>query len=245
MPRLGVNIDHIATLREARKTFYPDPVESLDILAQLNVDQVTCHLREDRRHIQDADLKAIIESQIIPVNMEMAATDEMVKIACALQPQTCTLVPEKREEITTEGGLDCLFQTKSLHEKIITLQKSGIRVSLFIDPEIQQIETALSLGVKDIELHTGTYCEKFGTKEESHEWHRLQKAAREASSRKINVFAGHGLNRENLPSVLKIKEIEEYNIGHSIIARAVFVGLKEAIHEIQHILKTPHSSISV
>lgn len=237
MPRLGVNIDHIATLREARKIDYPDPFESLEILARLKVDQVTCHLREDRRHIKDHDLKRIIESRLLPVNMEMAATDEMTEIAALLKPHTCTLVPEKRAEITTEGGLDCKNQFKTLGKCIQMLKKSGVRVSLFIDPDPDQMEASLDLGVPAIEIHTGAFCEAFGTDREGAELKRLQTAAQYASQKKLNVFAGHGLNRTNLPSVVPILEIKEYNIGHSIIARAIFVGLEQAIREIQEILK--------
>ena len=244
MPRLGVNIDHIATLRQARVTTYPDPVDSLTILKKCHVDQVTVHLREDRRHIQDRDLIEIIKAQMIPVNMEMGVTLEMVQIALRLLPQTCTLVPEKREEITTEGGLDCIQHFALLKKQISQLHKKKIRVSLFIDPDLRQIEKAVELEVEAIELHTGTFCEQFvvnvGAIHElplQKEFNRLQKAAHLAHSAGLQVFAGHGLNSENLPSVVKIREIEEYNIGHSLIARAVFVGLEKAIQEIQALLK--------
>ncbi len=237
MSRLGVNIDHIATLREARKIDYPDPFLALDILHRLKVEQVTCHLREDRRHIKDHDLRRIIQVQLLPVNMEMAATEEMTEIALSLKPHTSTLVPEKREEITTEGGLDCIGQFNTLNKYIELLKKSGIRVSLFIDPDLDQIKGAIDLGVPAIELHTGIYCEVFGTDRQEAEFSRLQTAARYAYQKGLKVFAGHGLNRVNLPSVVQIGEIEEYNIGHSIIARSIFVGLAEAVKEIQKILK--------
>lgn len=234
--RLGVNIDHIATLRKVRKTSYPDPVQSLPLLQKCGVDQVTCHLREDRRHIQDRDLERIIKSQTLPVNMEMALTKEMVEICRRLRPATCTLVPEKRKEITTEGGLDCRHHFEALKREVPRLREKGIRFSLFIDPDLEQIDLSAELQADGVELHTGTFCEAFGTPNESQELIRLKKAAEHASGRGLKVFAGHGLNTENLPPVVTIKEIEEYNIGHSIISRAVFVGLEEAIREIQRIL---------
>ncbi len=237
MPRLGVNIDHIATLRQARRENTPDPVASLAILKKCHVDQVTLHLREDRRHIQDRDLVEIIKARLLPVNMEMGATDEMVQIACRLHPQTCTLVPEKRKEITTEGGLDCIQNFVLLKKQIPQLQEKGIRVSLFIDPDLVQIEKAKELGVEAIELHTGTFCEAFGTPHQTKELERLKKSTIQAREVNLQVFAGHGLNLDNLPSVVTIREIEEYNIGHSIIAHAVFVGLEQAIREIQNILQ--------
>lgn len=236
MPRLGVNIDHIATLREARKTSYPDPVESLPILGRCGVDQVTCHLREDRRHIQDNDLRRLVGKKILPVNLELAPTREIIDIAVSIKPGTCTFVPEKRNEITTEGGLDCKVNFKSLKREIPRLEKAGIRTSLFVDPDPRQIDLSAELGAFAVELHTGTYCESFGTSSEKDELCRLKEAARYAVKKGLKVFAGHGLNTNNLPLVVAIREIEEYNIGHSIIARAVFVGLEEAIREVQAIL---------
>jgi len=236
MPRLGVNIDHIATLRQARRIDQPDPVDALPILVKCGVDQVTIHLREDRRHIQDHDLKRVLSARLLPVNMEMALTDAMVDIAIHERPHTCTLVPEKREEITTEGGLDCVKNFLSLQSKLPKLKEAGIRVSLFIDPDQAQIEAALKLQADGIELHTGTYCEYFGTSDQEKEFKRLEKATRYASQNGIQVFAGHGLNMQNLPPLVKIPQIEEYNIGHSIIGRAVFVGLEKAILEIKNLL---------
>src|SRR3990167_5504668 len=233
--RLGINIDHIATLRQARGTCYPDPFQSLKILRKCCVAQATIHLREDRRHIQDEDLQRIIQAKILPVNLEMALTQEMVRMALKHKPHTCTLVPEKRKEITTEGGLD-LFPIRSKLQKYIPLLvKKGIRVSLFIDPSLEQVAQAARLGVDGIELHTGAYCEVFGTKKEKSELRRLDEATFFAKTLGLKVFAGHGLNRENLKLVTHIHDIEEYNIGHSIIARAVFVGLEKAIREIQEV----------
>lgn len=236
-PRLGVNIDHIATIREARKGNSPDPLSSLPILKKCGVDQVTCHLREDRRHIKDRDLRELIRQKILPVNLEMAPTMEMVGIACDIIPDTITLVPEKREEITTEGGLDCRGHMKSLEKWVPQLKNRGIRVSFFLDPDLEQIAYAQQLGGDAVELHTGSYGEQFGKAGEEREFNRLADAARYTREEGLSVFAGHGLDAKNLPKLLAIKEIREYNIGHSIIARAVFVGLEAAVMEILEILK--------
>lgn len=236
MARLGVNIDHIATLRQVRGTSYPDPLEAVRILVDCRVDQITCHLREDRRHIQDHDLARLLESKVLPVNLEMALTDPMVKIACKLKPQTCTLVPEKRQELTTEGGLNLLVDFKTKKARVNKLVSGGRKISLFIDPECPQIDAAIRLGADAIELHTGSYCEVFGQSGAKKEFARLKKAAKYAKNKGLKVFAGHGLNYDNLKSILEIKEIEEYNIGHSIVAKAVFVGLKTAVLEMQKIL---------
>lgn len=238
MVRLGVNIDHIATLRQARGTDYPDPVLSLPILEKTDVDQITVHLREDRRHIQDDDVKKIIKLSKLPINLEMALTEEMIDIACRLKPATCTIVPEKREEITTEGGLDVAYHYNSLKKFLPQLFSKNIRVSLFIDPDKEHIDLTHDLGIKAIELHTGNYCEVFGQDNQGFELDRLKSAAKYAHAKGISVFAGHGLNIENLAPVVSISEIEEYNIGHSIISRAVFHGLEAAILEIQNILKS-------
>jgi pyridoxine 5-phosphate synthase len=234
MPRLGLNIDHIATLRQARRISYPDPVASMDILVAQGVDQVTCHLREDRRHIQDHDLSRLLADGRLPVNLEMAPTTEMIAIAAREKPRTVTLVPEKREEITTEGGLD-LRQHRTLD--LAPLPSQGIRISFFIDPDREQVDLASQLGAQAIELHTGTFCEAFGTTNENREWQRLKDAAVYAKSAGLDVYAGHGLNLDNVSRVVSIAEIEEYNIGHSIIARAVFVGLAAAIREIKELLR--------
>ncbi len=234
--RLGVNIDHIATLREVRKANYPDPVEALLLLKECGVDQVTCHLREDRRHIQDHDLDRLLALNILPVNLEMALTDQMLQKACAAKPHTVTLVPEKRQEITTEGGLNLGPLLGRLKSDIRKMQDLGIRVSLFIDPNSEQVDLASKLKADAIELHTGTYCESFGTNQENSQWQRLYEATLQAEKFGLLVFAGHGLTIQNLPRLTKITEIQEYNIGHSIIARSVFVGLKEAILEVQKIL---------
>lgn len=239
MSRLGVNIDHIATIRNARGTLYPDPLDSVPILVNCGVDQITCHLREDRRHIRDDDLKRLIQSGSIPVNLEMAATEEMVVLALRERPHTCTLVPEKREELTTEGGLNLGANLSHLRSVVSRLHEGGIRVSLFIDPEAGVIDLACQLGVKALELHTGAYCEVFGGTREKSELKRLELAAEYAAGKGLAVFAGHGLNWINLRSVTRIIQIEEYNIGHSIIARALFLGLEGAVREILELISKP------
>lgn len=240
--RLGVNIDHIATLRQARGESYPDPFDALSLLKLCHVDQVTIHLREDRRHIQDHDLQRICEEKLLPVNMEMALTQEMIKIAIENHPQTCTLVPEKRQELTTEGGLELKSNLSKLKKVVPFLKEEGIQTSLFIDPDKEQIDFAKDSDVYGIELHTGTYCKAFGSVLEKKELERLKKAARYAASIGLKVFAGHGLNIKNIAAVLQIREIEEYNIGHSIIARSIFIGLENAIREIQTIIDHPPKS---
>lgn len=251
--RLGVNIDHIATLRQVRRVTYPAPVAALPVLAACGVDQVTIHLREDRRHIQDRDLEKILRAGLLPVNLEMAVTDEMVAIALARRPQTATFVPEKRQEVTTEGGLDCVRPFKRVAAAVSALKEAGIRVSLFVDPDREQILAAKETGADGVEIHTGTYCdviEKFYEQSGSYDFttdvatqrrvetelQKMKEAAQTAVASGLKAFAGHGLHKDNLAPVVKIREIEEYNIGHAIIARAVFVGLKGAVEEIQRIL---------
>lgn len=251
--RLGVNIDHIATLREARKEWYPDPLESLAILKKCGARQVTLHLREDRRHIKDHDLKRIVAARVLPVNLEMAVTDEMVGLAAKSGVVTCTFVPEKRQEITTEGGLDVKNNFKHVARAVQKLKKAGKQVSLFIDPETGQLEAALKSGADAVEFHTGTYCrlmEKYFTHAGNYRWQakgrlgqqilRALEKLRELSCLTVvggmKAYAGHGLHVYNLPPVVRIPEIEEYNIGHAIVARAVFVGLANAVLEIQKIL---------
>lgn len=236
MPRLGVNIDHIATLRQVRREFYPDPLDSLPILQKCKVDQITCHLREARRHIQDYDLEKLIAAKILPINLEMALTQEMIFLATKLKPKTVTLVPEKRQELTTEGGLDLNHHLKNLGSGIKQLHDAGIKVSLFINADNKDIDLACELGVDAVEFHTGVYCEHFGTDRQMDELERLKQATLQAKKGKLHVYAGHGLNWLNLKPVVQIKEIEEYNIGHSIVARAIFLGLEEAVKEIQKIL---------
>ncbi|ACN98648.1 pyridoxine 5'-phosphate synthase [Sulfurihydrogenibium azorense] len=237
--RLGVNIDHIATLREARKTVEPDPVKGALIAIQAGADQITLHLREDRRHIQDEDLlrlKCELKDSTIPINLEMAPTQEMKQIALETLPNTCTLVPEKRQEITTEGGLDVVSLKDYLKDYIKELKQAGIHVSLFIDPDLDQIDAALEVGCDAIEIHTGEYANACGKSVEK-ELERIKKAAKYAKEKGLKVYAGHGLNYDNVKEIAKIKEIEELNIGHSIIANAVFLGLYEAVRRMKEIIK--------
>jgi pyridoxine 5-phosphate synthase len=237
MPRLGVNIDHVATVRQARGVSYPDPVTAVGIVELAGADGIVCHLREDRRHIQDRDLRILREVIQTRLNLEMAATEEMVSIALATKPNIVTLVPERREELTTEGGLDAVKSFKSLKKAIQRLQKGGVPVSLFIDPSKEQIKASEGVGANAIEIHTGRYCDARTLSEEDEELKKILDAIREASHRNLRIAAGHGLNYVNVRRIAEIKEIEELNIGHSIIARAVLVGLDRAIREMITLIK--------
>ncbi len=243
--RLGVNIDHIATLREARKGVEPDPVKGALIAIKAGADQITLHLREDRRHIQDEDLfrlKCELKDTHIPINLEMAPTVEMKKIALESMPNNITLVPEKRQEITTEGGLDVVSMEEYLKEFIKPLQENGITVSLFIDPDIKQIEAAYRVGANAIEIHTGEYANAYGKNIEK-ELYRIKKAAIYGKEKGLKIYAGHGLNYQNVVEIAKIKEIEELNIGHSIIANAIFLGLYEAVRKMKEIIMKTREEI--
>lgn len=234
--RLGINLDHVATLRQARREGFPNPLDYLDVLEECGVDQVTLHVREDRRHMCEGDLAAFIGQQKLPVNLEMAGTQEMLKLALKYKPKTCTLVPEKREEVTTEGGLDLIAHQCVLSQMIQSLKQAGIIVSLFIDPNPEQVLMASNLGANAIEIHTGTYARKFNTPLQLFELERIIQATALATDSGLKVFAGHGLDTNNLPPLVGIPEIQEYNIGFSIIARSIRVGLKQAILEIQQVL---------
>lgn len=235
-PRLGVNIDHVATLRQARGNVpYPDPVAAAAICELAGADQITVHLREDRRHIQDRDVKLLKETVQTRLNLEMANTQEMVKIAMYLKPYSCCLVPERREELTTEGGLDVNLHLAALKKTVAMLREGGVVVSLFIDPDPEQVRAAHKAGADAIELHTGRYCDAAENRR-GQEFQAILNAAKTAAKLGLRVHAGHGLNYNNLPPLLSIKEIEEYNIGHSIIARAVLVGLKRAVREMKEII---------
>lgn len=234
---LGVNIDHVATLRQARESDYPSVTEAAIEAIKGGARQITIHLREDRRHIQDKDLYNIKKIISVPLNLEMGASSEIVKIALDAVPEIVTLVPEKRQELTTEGGLDCISNEEKLKAVINNFKKSGIQVSLFIDPEIKQIEKAKELGAGQVELHTGRYCEVFGEPAEKKCLSELKEAARRSKNLGLKVCAGHGLNYENVSAVVNnIPEIEEFNIGHSIISRAVFTGLREAVKEMNNLI---------
>jgi pyridoxine 5-phosphate synthase len=231
MPRLGVNIDHVATVRQARGVMYPDPVTAAGVVELAGANGIVCHLREDRRHIQDRDLRMLREVIQTRLNLEMAATEEMTRIALATQPNIVTLVPEKREELTTEGGLDVIKFSPSLRKAVQRLQRGGIPVSLFVDPQKDQIKASEEVGANAIEIHTGHYCDAKTPSQEDEELKKILDAVAEASHRNLQIAAGHGLNYVNVRRIAEIKEIEELNIGHCIIARAVLVGLDRAVRE--------------
>ena len=236
--RLGVNIDHVATLRQARyatmpesKNAEPDPILAAAICERAGAGGIVAHLRSDRRHMQDRDLERLRQNVITKLNLEMGNTAEIVDAALRIQPDEVCLVPEKREEITTEGGLDVLANRKELEATVRRMQTSGIRVSLFVDPALEQIDAAGELGVEMVELHTGKLANAFSEKIEKEEIENLQAAARCASELKLQVNAGHGINYKNISLIHKIPHLTELNIGHSIIARAIFVGLEDAVRE--------------
>ncbi len=233
---LGVNVDHIATLREARGVNYPDPIQIALIAEKNGADSITIHLREDRRHIQDHDVErmiAVIESR---VNFEMAATDEMIDIACMLKPYDCCLVPEKRQELTTEGGLDVYSRVDFLSACVGKLKQSGIRVSIFVDPDPKQIESSQMIGADSVEIHTGLYADSANPSDQAYELNRIKECAVHADRIGLRVNAGHGLHYENTSDIAAIREIKELNIGHSIIARAVNTGIAEAVSEMKSIM---------
>lgn len=232
---LGVNVDHVATVRQARRARHPDPVLAALLAEQAGADSITMHLREDRRHIIDADPFALQERMQTHLNLEMAATPAMIDIALRLRSSDCCLVPEKREEITTEGGLDVRARPPALREAIARLGGAGLRVSLFIDPDEQQIEAARDLGAPVVELHTGSYAEAAGPGR-ARELDRLRRAAQHAARCGLTVHAGHGLDYQNVQAVAAIGEIIELNIGHAIVARALFVGLAEAVREMKSLM---------
>ncbi len=235
--RLGINIDHVATLRQARRAHYPDPVHAALLAEQAGADSITVHLREDRRHIQDRDVRSMRPLLQTRMNLEMAVTDEMLGIACELRPSDCCLVPEKRTEVTTEGGLDVAAQVPRLQEAARRLAAAGVRLSLFIDPDPRQVEAAARIGAPAIELHTGAYAESSGAGQAA-ELSRLLASAQLGARLGLSVHAGHGLHYHNVLPVAAIPEIVELNIGHSIIARAVFDGLERAVRDMKALLAT-------
>ncbi len=234
--RLGVNIDHVATVREVRKTFEPDPVHAAVIADLAGADQITLHLREDRRHIQDRDLMLIKEVIHSKINLEMAATDEMLSIALSVKPHQVTLVPEKREEVTTEGGLDVAGQKDRIKYVVEKLKKSDIEVNLFIDPDENQVKAAFEVGADAVELHTGEYAHAITREDKENEIERLKEAAKYGKSLGLKIYAGHGLTYKNVGLVARIEEIEELNIGHSIVANAVLKGLTDAVREMKELI---------
>ena len=241
---LGVNIDHVATLRQARKSRYPEILQAALIAEQAGADGITAHLREDRRHIQDRDIFLLKECLHTRLNLEMAVTQEMITIARQLKPYACCLVPEKRQELTTEGGLDVVGQLALLKSACGQLADVGIEVSLFIDPENDQIDAAVTVGAPVIELHTGRYADADNAAEKKHELQRLQHAASYASKAGLQVNAGHGLNYHNVDAICLIPEIVELNIGHSIISQAVFSGLDRAVGDLKRLMLQSRASIN-
>ncbi|MBC8384142.1 MAG: pyridoxine 5'-phosphate synthase [Candidatus Cloacimonetes bacterium] len=233
MAELGVNIDHIATLREARKGIEPEPLYAAAIAEQNGADQITIHLREDRRHIQLRDLKLLRQVVQTRLNLEMAATGEMVSIAKTIKPDTVTLVPEKREELTTEGGLKLTFD---LEDVIKNLKEAGIEISVFIEPDVEMIKFADKLGVDAVEIHTGYYANLKKAKEIETELKRIKKACKLIKIAGMRVVAGHGLNYRNIQKLVDLELIEEFNIGYSIISRAVFSGLEEAVYTMKQLI---------
>lgn len=234
--KLGVNIDHVATLRQARLGKFPSPEYAAKVCEQAGADGITAHLREDRRHIQDADMESLVRT-VKRLNMEMAVTDEMVGIASRLRPANCCLVPEKRQELTTEGGLDAAGSLPRLTDAVSTLKNAGITVSIFIDPVEAQIEAAKAAGADCIELHTGAFANAVGAAQKK-ELERLIKGAEFAHSLGLTVNAGHGIDYENIQLMLQVPHLHELNIGYSIICRAIFTGLKHAVQEMISYLNT-------
>jgi pyridoxine 5-phosphate synthase len=232
--RLGVNIDHVATLRQARGTDYPDPVAAALLAEKSGADSITLHLREDRRHIQDRDLPALKQLMATRMNLEMAVTDEMLGIAGNLRPADCCLVPERREELTTEGGLDVAGQLRKITDACRRLADRGIRVSLFVDPDERQLDAAVTAGAPVVEIHTGAYAE--AGPDGRRELERVTAAAGYAHDRGLVVHAGHGLHYDNVRAVAAIGEIVELNIGHSIIARSVMTGIGAAVAEMKRLM---------
>lgn len=237
MIRLGVNIDHVATVRQARRIREPDPAWAVPLAELGGADQITLHLREDRRHIQDRDLDNVLAVASVPVNLEMAVTEEMVRIAVGRRPHSSTLVPERREEVTTEGGLDVDGNAEAVKAAVSSLRAAGVKVSLFIDPDLRQVEASAAAGAQAVELHTGAYCEVWGTVACDEQLQRLQTAARAAAGLGLAVHAGHGLNVRNVGPVARIPSVEELNIGHSLIGRSIFLGLREAVAEMKTIIR--------
>ena len=238
---LGVNIDHVATLRQARGTNYPDPLSAALIAEKSGADSITLHLREDRRHIQDRDVHALKEAMQTHMNLEMAVTGEMLAIATEISPTDCCLVPEKREELTTEGGLDVAGQLEKVTDACARLAGQGIRVSLFIDPDERQLDAAVKAGAPVVELHTGTYADREGDAQQA-ELERVVAAASYGQQIGLIVNAGHGLHYENVTAIARIPEIIELNIGHAIIAQSVFDGLSAAVSNMKRLMNEARAS---
>lgn len=234
--KLGVNIDHVATLRQARGTRYPEPVQAALLAEEAGADAITLHLREDRRHIQDRDVETLRGMLQTRMNLEMAATEEMRAIAARIRPQDCCLVPEKREELTTEGGLDAAGSLSHLKDYCAALAEAGVRVSLFVDPDRRQLDAAREIGAPVVEIHTGRFADAATRDEQQQEFQRITEAVTHGLELGLQVNAGHGLHYHNARAVAAIPGVDELNIGHAIIARAVFTGLKAAVSEMKRVI---------
>jgi pyridoxine 5''-phosphate synthase len=241
---LGVNIDHIATLRQARGTRYPDPVQAAFEAEQGGAEIITLHLREDRRHIQERDVRVLKETLLTRMNLEMAMTEEMLGIAERVRPEDCCLVPERRAELTTEGGLDVASQADRMRDACLRLAQAGIRVSLFIDADLKQVEAALKVGAPVIEFHTGHFADAPDRAQRAAELKRIVPAISHAHEAGLQVNAGHGLNYQNVTAIAAIPEVIELHIGHAIIARAVFSGLQQAVRDMKRLMREARSSFS-
>jgi len=239
--RLFVNVDHVATIREARKTQEPDPLKAALMAEKVGADGITVHLREDRRHIQDKDVRIIHNNIGTKLNLEMAAVDEMVAISLELKPYQVSLVPEKRQEITTEGGLDVCSQIPELIDIRKRIKNEGILFSLFVDPDIDQLEACREIKADSIEINTGNYSELVAPKDVETELLRIQKASKYASDMGLRVFAGHGLNYDNVKAIVAIPEVEELNIGHFLVAQSVYVGMENAVKRMIKIIEMAQS----
>ena len=232
--KLGINIDHVATIRNARGGLHPDPLKAALIAQNAGADNITAHLREDRRHISDIDIKKLVKKLKIPLNLEMAPTNEMLNIAISSKVKRVCLVPEKRKEITTEGGLDVLKNRKKIFNFVKNLKKNDIKVSIFVDPNIKQISVCSNLNVFSVEIHTGEFCDN--KKNKRYEYEKLKKSAMFAKKNNIGCHAGHGISYETVGKIAKINEITELNIGHFIIGEAVFIGLRKSILKMRRII---------
>ena len=241
MIRLGVNVDHVATVRQARMIDIPDPVEAALLAERSGADVITVHLREDRRHIQDGDVARLRQRLRARLNLEMAGTAEMTRNALTLKPDDVCLVPERREELTTEGGLDAVTHGKQLREVVSRLREAGIRVSLFVDPDLKQLEASRELGADGVELHTGAYCNAQGPRLEQ-ELEAVRRASASAAGLGLEVHGGHGLNAGNVKPIAAIEEIVELNIGHSIVARAIMVGMARSVEEMKALITAARSA---
>ena len=241
MTRLFVNVDHVATIREARRTQEPDPLKAALMAEKMGADGITVHLREDRRHIQDKDLHIIHNNIGTKLNLEMAAVDEMVAISLELKPYQVSLVPEKRQEITTEGGLDVCSQVPELIDIRKRIKNEGILFSLFVDPDINQLNACKEVNADSIEINTGNYSELVAPKDVEAELLRIQKASKYASNMGLRVFAGHGLNYDNVKAIVAIPEVEELNIGHFLVAQSVYIGMENAVKRMINIIEMAQS----